>query len=56
VIRQDIIDAYGDAIVNTLNSVSAELTTEELSEMNKLIGIDGEDPEQVAADWISENL
>jgi osmoprotectant transport system substrate-binding protein len=56
VIRQDILDAYDDDLVDALNEVSAELTTEELSEMNKLIGIDGEDPEQVAADWISENL
>jgi osmoprotectant transport system substrate-binding protein len=56
VIRQDILDAYDDELVDALNEVSAELTTEELSEMNKLIGIDGEDPEQVAADWISDNL
>ena len=56
VIRQDILDAYDDDLVNALNEISAELTTEELTEMNKLIGIDGEDPEQVAADWISDNL
>ena len=56
VIRQDIIDAYGDSLVNALNGVSAELTTAELSEMNRRIGIDGDDPEQVAADWIAENL
>lgn len=55
-IRQDIVDAYGDGLVNTLNSVSAELTTAGLSEMNRLIGIEGEDPEQVAADWITANL
>jgi osmoprotectant transport system substrate-binding protein len=56
VIRQDILDAYDDELVDALNEVSAELTTEELSEMNKLIGIDGEDPERVAEDWISDNL
>ncbi len=56
VIRQEMLDEYGDALADILNEVSAELTTEELSEMNKLIGIDGEDPEQVAADWISDNL
>ena len=56
VIRQDIIDAYGDDIVDALNDVSEKLTTAGLSEMNRLIGIDGEDPEQVAADWIEENL
>jgi osmoprotectant transport system substrate-binding protein len=56
VIRQEIVDAYGDDLVAALNWVSAELTTEELSEMNRRIGIDGEDPEQVAADWIAANL
>ena len=56
VIRQDIIDAYGDDIVSALNGVSEKLTTSGLSEMNRRIGIDGEDPEQVAADWISNNL
>lgn len=56
VIRQEMLDEYGDGLANILNEISAELTTEELSVMNKLIGIDGEDPEQVAADWISDNL
>ncbi len=56
VIRQDIVDAYGDELVDALNSVSAELTTAELSEMNRRIGVDGDDPEQVAKDWIAENL
>ena len=56
VIRQEIVDAYGDALVDALNEISAELTTTELSEMNRRIGIDGDDPETVAADWIEENL
>ena len=56
VIRQEIIDAYGDNLVDALNKVSAELTTAELSEMNRRIGIDGDDPEQVATDWIADNL
>jgi osmoprotectant transport system substrate-binding protein len=56
VIRQEILDAYGDALSAALNAVSAELTTDGLREMNRLIGIDGEDTEQVAADWIAANL
>ncbi|MCP4308191.1 MAG: ABC transporter substrate-binding protein [bacterium] len=56
VIRQEIIDAYGDNLVDALNKVSGELTTAELSEMNRRIGIDGDDPEQVATDWIADNL
>ncbi len=56
VIRQEIVDAYGDDLKSALNSVSAALTTSALSEMNRQVGIDGDDPEQVAADWISNNL
>ena len=56
VIRQEIVDAYGDSLVSALNSVSAKLTTAGLSEMNRRVGIDGDDPEQVAADWIANNL
>lgn len=55
VVRQEIVDTYGDGFVNTLNAVSAKLTTADLSEMNKQIGIDGEDPETVAADWLAAN-
>jgi osmoprotectant transport system substrate-binding protein len=56
VIRQEIVAFYGDSLTSALNAVSAELTTAELSEMNRRIGIDGEDTERVAADWIAENL
>jgi osmoprotectant transport system substrate-binding protein len=55
VVRQEILDAYGDAFAGTLNAVSAKLTTADLSEMNKRIGIDGEDPETVATDWLAAN-
>jgi osmoprotectant transport system substrate-binding protein len=56
VIRTEMLDAYGDDLADLLNDISAELTTEELSEMNRRIGIDGDDPDQVAADWIEDNL
>ncbi|MGB5185522.1 MAG: glycine betaine ABC transporter substrate-binding protein, partial [Acidimicrobiia bacterium] len=52
-VRSEIIDAYGDDFANALNAVSAKLTTTELIALNKLVGIDGEDPETVAADWLS---
>ena len=56
VIRKEVVDAYGAGLVDALNDLSAELTTTELREMNRRIGIDGDDPQQVAADWIAENL
>lgn len=56
VIRQEIVDAYGDDVVDALNRVSAELELVDLIEMNRRMGVDGDDPEQVAADWIADNL
>jgi len=52
VIRQEILDAYGDELVDLLNRVSAEITTAELSELNKRYGIDAEDADILARDWL----
>ncbi len=51
-VRKAIIDEYGDDFSKVLNAVSLELTTTELISLNKLVGIDGEDPETVAAEWL----
>jgi osmoprotectant transport system substrate-binding protein len=52
-VRNAIIDAYGDRVRSALNAVSAQLTTEELIALNKRVEIDGEDPDQVATDWLA---
>ncbi len=54
-LRQDVVDAYGDDVTSVLNAVSAALTTQDLTLMNKLVGFDGEDPTQVATNWLSDN-
>jgi len=51
-VRSEIIDAYGDDFKDTLNTVSAKLTTAELTSLNKFVEVDGEDPETVAAEWL----
>lgn len=51
-LRTDIAEEYGGNVERVLNAVSAVLTTGDLTEMNKLTGYDGEDPAQVAADWL----
>ena len=48
-------DADTDEIAEIVNEVSATLTTEELTELNRRVVIDVEDPEDVAADWLEEN-
>ncbi len=51
-VRAEIIEAYGDDFKQVLNSVSAKLTTAELTSLNKFVEVDGEDPEKVAAEWL----
>ena len=51
-VRSEIIEAYGDKFAETLQKVSAQLTTAELAALNKLVGIDGVDPETAATDWL----
>ncbi|MGH8984133.1 MAG: glycine betaine ABC transporter substrate-binding protein [Acidimicrobiia bacterium] len=48
-------DADTEEIADIVNEVSAALTTEELTELNRRVVIDVEDPEDVAADWLEEN-
>jgi osmoprotectant transport system substrate-binding protein len=51
VVRGDVVD---DTIRERLNAISAELTTDELTELNRRVRFDGEDPEDVAENWLRE--
>jgi osmoprotectant transport system substrate-binding protein len=55
VLRQEIIDAYGDDLASLLDEVSAAMTTAELTELNKRYGIDAEDADALATDWLEAN-
>ena len=52
IIRTDALE--GD-VEELLNSISAKLTTEGLSELNKQVDIDKADPADVARTWLEEN-
>jgi len=52
VVRTEVVDAAGGGLVDTLGAVSGKLTTGDLTEMNKQVGFDGKDPEDVAAEWL----
>ena len=54
VIRDEIVEAYGDDLTSLLNDLSAELTTEALISMNRQAG-QGEDPAAIAEQWLTEN-
>jgi osmoprotectant transport system substrate-binding protein len=52
VVRSDVLDA---TIEERLNAISAALTTENVTELNGRVEIDGEDPAAVAADFLEQN-
>jgi osmoprotectant transport system substrate-binding protein len=52
-VRTEFLDENPD-IAEVLNELSATLTTEDLGEMNAAVDIDREKPEDVAADYLSE--
>jgi osmoprotectant transport system substrate-binding protein len=54
-IRIDVVDAYDEDLVNVLNRVTAEITTEGLTALNKKVQVDKEDPDDVAEEWLREN-
>jgi osmoprotectant transport system substrate-binding protein len=55
VASQEVVDAYGDDFTGLLDDISAELTTEDLVELNKRYDVDREDAEDIAADWLADH-
>lgn len=55
VIRTETLDAYDEELVETLNAITATLTTEGLLELNDRVENDKEDPEDAAADYLEEH-
>lgn len=49
----DILDEY-PAIADVMAEVSPKLTTEEMQKLNAKADVDGEDPEDIAIDWLVE--
>ena len=55
VVRQDIADAGGELLADTLNSVSELLTTDELTNLGNAVVINGESYEDAARQWLEDN-
>jgi osmoprotectant transport system substrate-binding protein len=47
-------DAMTDQVTQVLNTLSAKITTEELTKLNKLVDVDKQDPEKVATEWLTQ--
>ena len=55
VTTDEIVAAYGDELAALLDSVTAKITTIELTELNKRYGIDAEDADALAREWLEAN-
>ena len=55
VLTQELVDAYGDDLTSVLDDISAELTTEDLTELNRRFDVDREDAEAIAESWLSDH-
>ncbi|MDD9369755.1 MAG: ABC transporter substrate-binding protein [Acidimicrobiales bacterium] len=55
IVAQDVVDAYGDDLIGLLDDISAELTTEDLIELNKRYDVDKDDAEDIADDWLADH-
>ncbi len=53
-VKQEWLDEY-PAIAEIVGEVSPLLTTEVMQELNALADVDGEAPEDIAEEWLSEN-
>ena len=49
-----VVEAYGQDFIDLINEISAAITTEKLSELNKRVDSDKEDPDKVATDFLTE--
>ncbi|HYZ91786.1 MAG TPA: ABC transporter substrate-binding protein [Actinomycetota bacterium] len=55
IVRSELTEAYGAEFSDLLNSVTAKLTTAGLTELNKQVDVDKDDPDAVAEGWLQEN-
>ncbi|MGH9213824.1 MAG: glycine betaine ABC transporter substrate-binding protein [Acidimicrobiales bacterium] len=55
VASQELVDAYEGDLDALLDSVSAELDTDGLIELNARYDIDGDEPEDIAAEWLADH-
>jgi osmoprotectant transport system substrate-binding protein len=55
VISGEVADAYGDDLADLINSISAEITTDVLLQLNGRVELDAQNPDDVATEWLTDN-
>jgi osmoprotectant transport system substrate-binding protein len=56
VATSELAEAGGTDLAELIDEISSTLTTEDLVEMNERYDIDGEDADDIASDFVSENF
>jgi osmoprotectant transport system substrate-binding protein len=54
VATEELVDSHNEGLADVVDEVTAQLTTRELVELNRLFDIEHEDAEDIAADWLTE--
>jgi osmoprotectant transport system substrate-binding protein len=55
VVSQEVADAYGDDMVNLMNDISGNITTDVLLDLNGRVELEAQNPDEVATAWLTEN-
>jgi osmoprotectant transport system substrate-binding protein len=55
VVDDGVLDAYSDDFRELINSISAEITTDALLDLNGRVELEAQNPDDVARDWLVEN-
>jgi osmoprotectant transport system substrate-binding protein len=55
VVTDEVVEAYGADLEDLVNEISAALTTDELTELNKRFDVDKEDAADIATAWLEDN-
>ena len=55
IVSQDLLDAGGDALSQTLNDVSAKMTTDILTKLGVEVAVDQKDVATVATQFLQDN-
>ena len=55
VIRTEVVDRHGQEVLDVLDDVSAELTTQALAQLNREVEMDGVPAAEAAGDWLRDH-
>jgi glycine betaine/choline ABC-type transport system substrate-binding protein len=50
--RTETVAAYGSTLVRLINTITAQLNTRDLIQMNQRVELEGAKPAAAAADWL----